>query len=507
MELEPNTVYVQKENESYIRIFAEPSILQELQDHFTFEIPNARFTPKFRSGLWDGRIRLLTLSPQSTSGRLYAGLFTQLEKTTKDREYTLIKQGFTDTKNDEKTLSSQLSKLIKELNTHSKGKPIIPFDYQIQSILESIRDERKLIISPTSSGKSLVLYILIQWYLKYSDKNILLVVPRTSLVEQMYSDFEDYSSKINWNVENNVHKIYSGKDKHTNKRIIISTWQSIFMLPPEWFKKFGVILGDEAHGMAAKSLIKIMTSLVNCNIRIGTTGTIQDTKIHHLVLEGLFGNIFIAATTKELQDRNIISNILVKSVILNYNQDICRKLTRIEYDDEIKFLENNNKRNIFIRDLLCSIKGNTLVLFKHLDHGELLYKILSEKCIQIGDKRKIFYICGDTETLDRERIRKLIETEDDAIIFATFGTFKEGININRLHNTFYAISIKSPITTRQSIGRGLRKGSDKDKLNHYDIIDNLCYKSWKNHSWNQGLYRLKIYTADQFPQKFYKYNI
>lgn len=501
--LEPNTVYIQKENESYIRVFADPSIMQELSDHFTFEVPNARFTPKFRAKIWDGKIRLLDLRTK----RLYYGLLAELENVVHSLEYTLIKSGLPEREKDEDSLILELHKLIKELNIHSKGKPIQPYDFQIKAAYECIKYGRKLIVSPTASGKSLIIYILFQWYLKHGLNKLLLVVPRTSLVEQMFTDFADYASEIDWNAEEYCHRLYQGKSKNSSKSIIITTWQSIYNSPLEWFKKFQLVVGDEAHGFQATSLIKIITNLVNCKIRIGTTGTIQDTKVHHLVLQGLFGDIFVAATTKELQDKNIISDILVKCIILNYKPDICKKLAKIEYDDEIKFLENHNKRNNFIRDLLYELKGNTLVLFKHLEHGQLLFDIFNEKCKRLDHKRKVFYICGETDTLAREKIRKLIETEEDAIIFATFGTFKEGININRLHNTFYAIPIKSPITTRQSIGRGLRKGAGKDKLNHYDVIDNLCHKSYKNHSWNQGIYRLKLYTTDQFKQKFYKINI
>ncbi len=501
--MEPNTIYIQKENESYIRVSAEPHILEEISDHFTFEAPNFRFHPKFKAKVWDGKIRLL----DRRTNRLYYGLMNELENLSKERDYSLMKSGVPETGFDEDLLISELALLIKSLNIHSKGKPITPYDFQIKAILESIKTGRKLIVSPTASGKSLIIYILFQWYLKHDAGNILLVVPRTSLVEQMYTDFADYASEINWNVEDYCHRLYQGKSKDSAKPIIITTWQSIYNQEPKWFKKFKVVVGDEAHGFQANSLIKIMTNLVNCNVRIGTTGTIQETKVHHLVLEGLFGSIFVAATTKELQDKDIISDILVKCMILNYSQDICQKLKKIEYDDEIKFLENHNKRNNFIRDLLFEIKGNTLVLFKHLDHGELLHKILSEKCSKLKAKRNVYYIAGSTETLEREKIRTLMETEEDAVIFATFGTFKEGININRLMNTFYAIPIKSPITTRQSIGRGLRKGTGKTKLNHYDIIDNLCYKSYKNHSWNQGLFRLKLYNADQFKQKFFKINL
>lgn len=501
MNLKPNTVYVQKENEAYIRVFAEPSILQELSDHFTFTVPDAQFKKRYVVN-WDGNIRLL----DRRTNRLYYGLIEELEKTIFERGYKLIKSGFPEVDLDRKSIVSRIVELIKELNIHSKGVSITPHDFQLKAVLESIFHQRKLIVSATASGKSLVIYILIQYLLKYfNDCKILLVVPRTSLVEQMFTDFEDYSTEIDWDVSEYYHKIYSGKEKHTDKPIVCTTWQSIYKMPKEWFEQFTMIIGDEAHGFQAKSLISIMTNLENCFFRIGTTGTVQDTKVHQLVLQGLFGNIFVASTTKELQDQNIVSDILVKGIVLNYSEEFCKKYTKMDFDTEMKFLENLKPRNEFICNLLKTLKGNTLVLFKHLDHGEKMYNLQKKLCQD--QKRKIFYICGEVETDAREKIRKIIEYETDAIIFATFGTFKEGININRLHNTFYAISIKSPITIKQSIGRGLRKGSDKDKLNHYDLMDKLSYKSYKNHSWRHALYRMQVYTSEQFNQKYYKFKL
>ncbi len=148
--------------------------------------------------------------------------------------------------------------------------------------------------------------------------------------------------------------------------------------------------------------------------------------------------------------------------------------------------------------MVNTLKGNTLIFFKHLDHGQLLYDMLKK-----GHKR-IFLCNGKTDIDDRELIRKIVEKETDAGIVASFGTFKEGVNIDRLHNIVYGCPVKSPITVLQSIGRGLRKEETKTRLTLYDIADNLNHKKYVNHAWRHFIYRATIYKREQFPQKIFK---
>ena len=201
------------------------------------------------------------------------------------------------------------------LNLQSKNNPIIPRDYQIESFLHCAKSERALLLSPTSSGKSLVIYSLIRWYQQFiHDDKILILVPTTNLVTQMYNDFKDYSSKQSeWNVEEQCHVIYSGKEKESDKQIYISTWQSLYKLGKPYFQNFGMVIGDEAHLCNAQSLKSILEKMVNCRYRFGTTGTITDSKTNKLVLEGLFGKTYQAITSKELMEDKHISCLLYTS--------------------------------------------------------------------------------------------------------------------------------------------------------------------------------------------------
>ena len=165
----------------------------------------------------------------------------------------------------------------------------IPFDvrdYQFNAICTAISKSRGLFVSPTASGKSFIIYCLVR-YFRLMKSKILILVPTTSLVEQMTSDFKSYG----WS-EDHIHKVYSGHDKQSDKPVVISTWQSLYKLPKSYFKQFQCIFGDESpHTFKTKSLTNIMEKLEKCPYRFGFTGTLDGTQTHRLVLEGLFGKV------------------------------------------------------------------------------------------------------------------------------------------------------------------------------------------------------------------------
>jgi superfamily II DNA or RNA helicase len=274
-------------------------------------------------------------------------------------------------------------------------------------------------------------------------------------------------------------------------------------LPKEYFEQFDYIIGDEAHLFKAQSLTTILTSCVNAKYRIGLTGTLDGTKTHKLVLEGLFGPVKKVTTTKELIDNNQLSNFEIKCLVLKHSDEECLYAKDKTYQEEIEYLISHETRNKFIKNLAVSLGKNTLVLFQMVDkHGRILYDMI-RNTEKIGD-RKVFFVYGGTETTDRENIRKIMEIENDAIVVASFGTFSTGINIRNLHNIIFAMPTKSTIRTLQSIGRGLRQNEGKDMATLYDIADDLRYKKHMNYTLRHFVERTKIYNDEQFPFKIYK---
>lgn len=482
---------ITKKNEVYAKVQCERHLAMELSEYFTFFVPGYQFVPAFRNRIWDGKIRLFN----RVTNEIYLGLIPYIKEFCDEREYTLEYDGIED-----EFSIYQADKFFKSLNLHSNGAPITVNDHQKDAFIEAMQSHRKLLLSPTASGKSLIIYLLFRQLLDYQDLKGLIIVPTTSLVEQLYSDFTDYSSANGFDVDSNVHRIYQGKDKHSGKKLIISTWQSLYQMPPEYFQQFQYIIGDEAHNFKAQSLTTIMTACINAKYRIGLTGTLDGTKTHKLVLEGLFGPVRQVITTKELIDKNILSAFNIKCLVLKHSQEKCEESKDWTYQQEIQYLINSHNRNRFIRNLAISLKTNTLVLYQMVEkHGQVLYDMIKEKA---GD-RKVFFIHGNVDTDEREMVRQIMEKENDAIVVASYGTFSTGINIRNLHNIIFASPSKSRIRNLQSIGRGLRQSSGKEQATLYDIADDLRHKKHMNFTLRHFVERVKIYNEEKFPFKIY----
>jgi len=472
-------IIIQKKNEIYLKVETEPHIHQELSEYFTFEVPGAKFMPQYRSKYWDGKIRLYS----NHTGELYVGLLDKLVSWAKNCEYTVE---FKDNKfygspfEENELISVEgVSDYMKSISRHE------PRDYQVNAVYDALRYNRKLLISPTASGKSLMIYSIVRYFVE-KEHNVLLIVPTTSLVEQMYKDFEDYG----WNAEEYCHKIYSGKEKSTNKNVVITTWQSIYNLPRSFFDNFDVVIGDEAHQFKSKSLVGIMTKMDNAKYRFGFTGTLDGSQTHKWVLEGLFGPSYKVTQTQELIQKGYLSKLQIKVLLLKHNEHQFD-----EYEEEIQYLITHDKRNNFIKNLSLDLKGNTLILYSRVEtHGQPLYEMINSSAAK---DRKIFFVYGGVDAEEREKVREITEKENDSIIVASYGTFSTGINIKNLHNIVFASPSKSRVRNLQSIGRVLRKGENKNKAVLYDIADDITYKSKKNYTLNHLIERIKIYNEEK----------
>lgn len=483
-----------------IKVSCERGIAKELSEFFTFEVPGHKYMPAYRNKIWDGQIKLYNLYSQ----QIYKGLYDYVIKFAEDRSYDVVEPKPVKKTNIKK---DYVRKYINDfLKPYAAGEKITAHDHQVDAVEHAINNDRCLLLSPTGSGKSLIIYALVRYYLDKlpKDKKVLIIVPTTSLVQQMLSDFREYSSQTSWKADDNCHCVFAGRDKISDKRIIISTWQSIFRMSKKYFDNFGACFGDECHLFKAKSLTSIMSKLTSCPFRIGTTGTLDGSITHKLVIEGLFGRLNKVTSTKKLMDKDLLSKLTIDCLLLKYPEKTRSNVKRLKYPDEIDWLIINEKRNKFIVELTSRIKGNTLVLFQYVDkHGKELYKLMKKAC----KNRKVFFVHGRTDVDIRENIRHITEKEDDAIIVASYGTFSTGISIRKLHNIIFASPSKSRIRVLQSIGRQLRKSKDKSMAKLYDIADDLHWKSYKNHTLRHFEERIKIYESEQFEYKTIFINI
>ncbi len=464
----------------HLKVDCDASTAQELSDFFTFDVPGAKFMPAVRNKVWDGKIRLFN----SMTRTVYAGLVDYIEEFCKARNY--------DVEIDPKLQAEVPVGFDVDDLSKSIGLELEPRDYQKQAVLHCATKRRCLLLSPTASGKSLIIYMLCRNY----PMKKLLIVPTTGLVHQMASDFEQYGYK------DYVHKITAGADKTTDAEITVTTWQSIYKMPRKWFQQFKVVIGDEAHLFKAKSLVSIMSKMQACPYRFGFTGTLDGSQTHRLVLEGLFGPVHRVTTTNELMKQELLASLKINICILGHTESNRQNMAREKYKDEINFIVDCKPRNEFLIQMCDHLKGNTLMLFTFVDsHGKVLYNMAKEL------DKKVFFVHGGVKGEVRDQIRSIVEKEDNALIVASYGTFSTGVNIKRIDNIVFAAPSKSKIRVLQSIGRGLRLAEDKNSIRLYDVVDDLRYKKWNNFVLRHYTERLKIYNDEQFDYKIHSYKL
>ena len=469
-------------NKSQLQIACDASVAQELSDHFTFEVPNAKFMPAVKNRLWDGKIRLFNIMARS----MPAGLAFQVAKFARARGYGIsidpeLAPG--------KFTEEQARAWIKTL-----GLPFEPHPHQVQSFVHAVSYKRALLLSPTSSGKSLIAYLIASWF---SDDRVLLIVPTIGLVKQMENDFRDYGC------EEDILCIYSGREKNSGQRIVVSTWQSIYKLPQSWFRNFRVFLGDEAHGFKSKSLTSISEKLAAADIRIGMTGTLDGTETNQLVLEGVFGATKRFISTVEMIGKGMATELQIQSLSLCYREEVRKAISKMKYQEEVAFLMSYEPRNKFVVNLVTkACPGNTLVLFNFIEHGKKL-----KQQIEAVTDRKVFLVYGGVQGEEREQIRKLMQKSHDVIVVASYGTFSTGINIPSLRDAIFTSPSKARIRILQSIGRILRKDEGKELATFWDLCDDASYKEKPNYALSHALERLATYNQEGFKIIYRKVNL
>lgn len=460
-------------------------VWENLQSKFTFKADNYWFSPKYKDGTWDGKIRKLKYD-----GSLPIGLLDHLiEKIVPKYNYTVLFDNYI------RTINYDVDKIKSWIDGLNISKE--PRDYQFNAFYEGICKKLNGIISITGSGKSLMIYLFCRFALQIK-KQVLLVVPRVQLVDQMYKDFIDYGFE---DIDEHCYMIKAGKAKDFIKPIIITTWQSVYKKATDNYKNIGMLIVDECHEANAKSLVTIQDNCYNASYRFGLSGTVPiNTEADYFTYTSCFGVFKEYLTYQEATEKGYISPMVLNVILLDY-QDKDRKLNyelNRDYQDEIDFVYNHKERNIFLAQLVDGLEKNTLILFTKIEtHGKVLLNIIKEY-----SKKEVYYIDGSVKDTVREDIRAKMELEDNVILLASYGTFSIGINIKNIHNVVFASAYRTEIKTFQSIGRGLRKLDDKT-LQVYDIVDQLSYQKdngsiYDNHIVNQFRDRLEQYKKRDF---------
>jgi len=501
-------VTITKINDTFMKVSCREIATElDIQDKFSFKVPKAKFDPRVRAGKWDGIKRLYNRRTK----RMYTGLLIPLLSFF-DKQGVSVDIDPALYPNEDEFTEEDLSDIVENLiqPKDDAGNPIELYDYQAESILHMINMNRSTCLAATSAGKSLILYIAARLYQlmdELEDRKIFIAVPSINLVEQLYTNFKEFATGTNWNVDKHCQRVTSKHPKNIDKQIVISTWQSMQKMPLWMFEDCGAIFVDECHTASADVLTRLIESATACPFRHGLTGTLDGTECNEMVIQGLLGPKRRFVTAKEIIDQGRASDIAVNVITLKYPAQDAHDLAYLKqtatsptqsYQTELDFLYSHERRNNLLLDVIHATPGNTLVLFDRVEnYGKKLYE---EYCKRFDNPA--FLITGDTDSSEREHIRVGIENHDNAIIFATYSIMQQGVSIKKLHNMFAVSSSRSQIRVLQSIGRLMRLHTTKKVGQIYDVVDSLPYDGKANHVLDHIEDRLQFYIKEQFKVNF-----
>lgn len=483
------TLTIDKLDETHIIVRVDDeSVRHDLDTYFCYKQVNYQYTPQYKKskGRWDGATHLYSIP----TGKLLSGLYWHVIKFANNHKLTVI-SSYKPTIEDI-TIEDTL-KFIDKLNIHSDGKPIEVHDYQIEAIHYTLKYNRALLLSPTSSGKSLIIYALVRAYLR-KKKRILIAVPSTMLVNQLISDFKDYSSEVSWDSEKACTSVFYGSEKDFGKAVVIGTWQSLVKLAPVYLKTFDCIIADEAHGFKSAIVSGLIKSCTNATIRIGTTGTLDGKILSSIYLQGLFGATYRTISIRELIDSGRVATPNIHCAVLKYPKEIVKSCNISDYQEEMDWIVTSEARMKFITKLANKCVGNTIVLFQFVDkHGKPLFEMM-EKHLK---NKLVLYISGETDLDNREDIKLLFRTRNDIVLIASYGTMSTGVSIKEIYNLILGSPNKSRIRLWQSIGRALRLCLGKLVANIFDISDDLRYDNKINYTFKHARERALEYENEK----------
>ena len=528
----------------------------EIMDSLSVFIDGYQFMPSYRAGIFDGRKEFYKIHPDGFL--IYKGLVESVIK--KFGNY--LTEEYIPLSTVEPVSYEEVDEHIKSLNL-----PFTPRDYQRYAFYIALNNPRKIMLSATSSGKSLIIYMLMTYFEKQGKRGIL-IVPNVGLVEQMQGDFVEYGIPKE-DIESRLHIIYAGKEKNFNQLMTCSTWQSLMKMRDKEFETLDYIISDEAHLAKGDSLQHLINISSNCKYKLGFTGTLPSNYVDRFTLTATLGKSETIITAQGLVEAGFATPV---EIILNYfnypkeEKDIVKKM---KYPEETKYLEEHYNRNNYIANLgiqLTKKFGNTLIMYNTIKHGEFLLNLVLKNKFGLDDvyvlekvtpkrlekipyekvskiftlspltpkdkktitkvygtvevdkwdnlsKYHIFLIRGSVEGVERDKIRGYLEEFTDCILVSNYQTTSTGISIKRLHNMVLAAGTKSNIRLGQSIGRGMRLHEDKDKFRLIDIIDDFSTKTktgkvWnKNYSLKHSYERLEQYFSYQYPIKEFEVSL
>lgn len=491
-----NTIRIGLKDNVYLSIECEMDQAFELKEYFSCYVPDYKFNPKYKARMWNGKISFFNINDRT----LPIGLLKFLKPFLKKYKYKVVFDF------DRKVLQDDIEHedLIGLYDVLFEGSKIYPRDYQQKAIYAGLKNKRGILEAATGAGKSLIIYCMIRFWMEELDGRILLVVPSINLVNQMFSDFREYG----WYDSYDDVTLLYGKSKNydPNKKVLISTWQSIYKKGPKFFEDFDAVVVDETHGAKSASIQNVLKKCVNAEYKIGLTGTLPTEKVDRFNIYGYLGPVVYKLRSDELIKRGFLTDLRIVNMHIRYPDKDVKVNKDRTYAEELSFLINNPKRNRIFKYIIdgkhVQKDENVLILAQRIEHIDNIV----EYCKEEFPEREVLRIDGSTNPEERERVRHYVESNNGVILVATYGTLSTGVNIPKLHHVIFASFYKSKIKVLQSIGRGLRKHKTKNRIIVWDIVDDLRWLKRKNKKTRKGNEYGLNYAYQHFEERLKYYN-
>jgi len=509
-------ILISKFNSIDFKIYSnDTGVLNKLNDYFAIFKNGAQFSAKYKNKIWDGKIHFFNRQNNSLPIGLWNVLLNYCDNNDIAYKFDFdVEKAFT---NKEIITKKKAEEFMKLLDSKQENPNFKSHNFQIEGLYKGVNNKRGIIRVSMGGGKSYIQYATIRYLLSFADvKKVLLIVPNKGLVNQMYGDMKSYKWQ---NIDDNVDTLTSERSPKDRKRIndnfdkklLITTWQSITRKSKEWFEQFGAVLTDEAHGNQASSLKNILCKC-NCRYKLGYTGTLHDSSDDKLGLYTVFaylGPVLVDVSAKDLEDMKLTSKLIINTLMIKYPEEIKKYGRGRDFPNEIDYIENIENRHLIVTNKIDELwstkkleKSNVLILVKHIKHLKETEKLLKE----IYPDNKIVIIYGGINAVKRDEIRATAEVSSNLIIIATYATVSTGFNIKNIEIGFFLSSYKSKFKVLQAIGRGLRLiegGNNEFYL--YDIVDDFRkfnHKTGKyskpNHSYKHFLQRTSHYKKEKY---------
>jgi superfamily II DNA or RNA helicase len=464
----------------FVNVIAEEGLYRWLSEQFKFRHPNWKAMQKKMPG-WQGFVRFL-----KQDGLFPIGLIQRACECIDSAGYNWyfepVKGVLYDSAATPERVETMASRILDNSGMELR-------DYQLEALTAIFTNKRCVIESGVGSGKSLVIYLIVRAMLMQGIRT-LIVVPNTGLVNQLFSNFVDDYDWTDCGDYCNV--VYSGVRYDAEAPILISTWQSLVNKDGRFFKDFGCVIIDEAHGAKAESLISVSEMCVNANYRIGTTGTLPDEPLDLMRIEGHLGRVVFNLSAGELVKRGVLSKFKINSLLIHNEHEPFET-----YEEEMNYVETLAWRNAVALNVIrkkTQPTDNVVLLFKKREHLETML----ESCKNEFPDRIVYAIHGDIAPLERERIRQEMIAKGGHVLCATYQTMSEGINIPRLDHIIFCSPYRAKIKVMQSLGRVLRKHVDKAMAYLWDMVDVFAGAKNDSFTWKHYKKRLQYYKDNEF---------